>query len=91
MSSSSTAGQIDLEDLFNWLEQQPELEDIRSKAASTLCEYRPGEATPADRIQCNPDTELNQDTGPLKKLFEIVWVAGRSMRGKAFSTPELDQ
>ena len=91
MSSSRTAGQIDLEDLFNWLEQQPELEDIRSKAASTLCEYRPGEATPADRIQCNPDTELNQDTGPLKKLFEIVWVPGRSMRGKAFSTPELDQ
>jgi len=36
MSSSRTAGQIDLEDLFNWLEQQPELEDIRRKAASTL-------------------------------------------------------
>jgi len=92
MQTPKPSGNIDIEELFNWLEQQPELEDIRIQAATTVCEYRPGETTPSARIQCNSAKELATGRkGPLQKLSEVVWVPGRSMRGDAFSTPELDQ
>ena len=92
MQTPKPPGNIEIEELFNWLEQQPELEDIRTQAATTVCEYRPGETSPSARIQCNSDKELATGRkGPLQKLFEVVWVPGRSMRGDAFSTPELDQ
>jgi hypothetical protein len=83
--------QIKVEELFDWLEQQPELAHLREQAASTPCEYRPTEPTPQLRLTTNAIRELpSGDRGPLGKLWEIVWVPGRNMRGKAFSTPELD-
>jgi len=83
--------QIKVEELFDWLEQQPELAHLREQAASTPCEYRPTEPTPQLRLTTNAIRELpSDDRGPLGKLWEIVWVPGRNMRGKAFSTPELD-
>ena len=43
------------------------------------------------RLTTNAARELSSgDRSPIGKLFEIVWVPGRKMRGKAFSTPELD-
>ena len=83
--------QIKIEELFDWLEQQPELAHLREQAASTPCEYHPTEATPQLRLTTNAIREIpTRDGGPIGKLWEIVWVPGRNMRGKAFSTPELD-
>jgi hypothetical protein len=83
--------QIDIENLYDWLEQQPELAHLREQAAATPCEYRPAEPTPQLRLTTNAISELPAgNTGVIAKLWEIVWVPGRNMRGKAFSTPELD-
>lgn len=83
--------QIKVEELFDWLEQQPELAHLREQAASTPCEYRPTERSPELRLTTNAIRELpSEGHGLLGKLWQIVWVPGRNMRGKAFSTPELD-
>jgi len=83
--------QIDIENLYDWLEQQPELAHLREQAAATPCEYRPAEPTPQLRLTTNAISELpSGNTGVIAKLWEIIWVPGRNMRGKAFSTPELD-
>ena len=83
--------QIDIENLYDWLEQQPELAHLREQAAATPCEYRPAEPTPQLRLTTNAISELPAgNTGVIAKLWEIIWVPGRNMRGKAFSTPELD-
>lgn len=85
------AGKIDIEALFNWLEQQPELEHLRAKADNMLCEYKPGERTPELRITVNEKRELSSKKKSLfGKLKDVVWVPGQNMRGKAFATPELD-
>jgi len=82
---------IKIEELFDWLEQQPELAHLREQAASTPCAYQPTEPTPELRLTTNAARELSSgDRSPIGKLCEIVWVPGRKMRGKAFSTPELD-
>lgn len=83
--------QINIEDLYDWLEQQPELAHLREQAAKTPCEYRPAEPIPELRLTTNAISELpTGNTGMIAKLWEIIWVPGRNMRGKAFSTPELD-
>ena len=89
--SQSQVGKIDIEALFNWLEQQPELEHLRAKADNALCEYKPGASTPELRITVNDKREIGgKKKGFLHALKDIVWVPGQSMRGKAFATPELD-
>ena len=92
MRPSNKQHGIDAEELFNWLEQQPELADLRHQAASVMCEYRPAERNKSDRLNLlNRDIELSQNkSGPLKKLQQLIWVPGREMRGKAYSTPEMD-
>jgi len=84
-------GQVEIDKLLSWLEQQPELEPLRAKANSLLCAYHPGEANPARRIIVNDTPELNSDAKSFfQQLKEVIWVPGRSLRGKAFATPELD-
>ena len=83
--------QIDIENLYDWLEQQPELAHLREQAAATPCEYRPAEPTPQLRLTTNAISELPAgNTGVIAKLWEIIRLPGRKMRGKAFSIPELD-
>ena len=43
--------QINIEDLFDWLEQQPELAHLRKQAAATPCEYCPTEITTNLRLK----------------------------------------
>ena len=82
---------INIEDLYDWLEQQPELAYLRDQAAGTPCEYRPNEVMAELRMTTNLTSELRSaDNGIIGKFWEIIWVPGRNMRGKAFSTPELD-
>jgi hypothetical protein len=84
-------GAIDLDALFNWLEQQPELQAIRSQTDSSLCEYRPGEPKPEQRIRLKSEEDVEKNRkGFLHAIAEIVWVPGQAMRGKAYATPELD-
>lgn len=92
MTQSHREQGIDPDELFNWLEQQPELAHLREKAASAMCEYRPAEPAQASRIKLlNRQTELpSADSGFLHKLVRMIWVPGREMRGKAYSTPQLD-
>lgn len=84
-------GKVDIEALFNWIEQQPELYGIRDKADRTLCQYRPGEETPEGRIILNivPD-EGKPKAGLFHQLKEIVWVPLESIRGRAYASPQLD-
>lgn len=90
-TSQSKAGKIDIESLYSWLEQQPELEHLRTRADNMLCEYRPGERTPGQRITVNEKGELGRKRkGFFGKLRDVVWVPGENMRGKVFATPELD-
>jgi len=85
------SGKIDIEALFNWLEQQPELEHLRARADGALCEYKPGEKSPQLRITVNDKQEIGgKKKSWLRSFKEIVWVPGQSLRGKAFATPELD-
>jgi len=92
MSPSYKQRGIDPEELFNWLEQQPELAHLRHQAASVMCEYRPAEPVQAMRInQLKRSKELGRKKqGIGNKLIHLIWVPGRNMRGKAYSTPELD-
>ena len=83
--------QINVEDLFDWLEQQPELAHLRKQAAATPCEYCPTEITTDLRLTTNANIELTNEEGIIAKLRDIIWVPGRNMRGNAFSTPELDR
>ena len=83
--------QINIEDLFDWLEQQPELAHLRKQAAATPCEYCPTEITTDLRLTTNANIELTNEEGIIAKLRDIIWVPGRNMRGNAFSTPELDR
>lgn len=83
--------QIDIEDLFDWLEQQPELAQLRKQAAATPCEYCPTEITTDLRLKTKANTELANEEGIIGKFRDIIWVPGRNMRGNAFSTPELDR
>jgi hypothetical protein len=83
--------QINIEDLFDWLEQQPELAHLRKQAAATPCEYCPTEKITSMRLKTNANIELSNEEGIIGKLRDIIWVPGRIMRGKAFSTPELDR
>lgn len=70
MRPSNKQHGIDAEELFNWLEQQPELADLRHQAASVMCEYRPAERNKSDRLNLlNRDKELSQNkSGPLKNF-----------------------
>lgn len=83
-------GEIDIEALFNWISQQPELRELRAKADDTLCEYRPGEPSSELRFTMKEAREEPAKTGILQMLWQVIWVPGRNMRGKAFATPELD-
>jgi len=83
--------QINIEDLFDWLEQQPELAHLRKQAAATPCEYCPTEITTDLRLKTNANIELTNEEGIISKLRDIIWVPGRNIRGNAFSTPELDR
>ncbi|QPN66544.1 hypothetical protein [Synechococcus sp. CBW1006] len=89
--SQGKAGKIDIEALFNWLEQQPELEHLRARADGALCEYKPGEQTAQERITVNDKLEIGANKKSwFRGLKEIVWVPAQNMRGTAFATHELD-
>jgi hypothetical protein len=91
MTNSIPSGKIDIEALYNWLEQEPSLKELREKANRVTCQYRPEEKSSITRIKAPHSVELDPPrTGVLGKFRVSIWVPGRSMRGKAYATPELD-
>ena len=86
-------GSVDIEALLSWLEQQPELEHLRSRAGGIKCEYKRLESTPEQRIRpSNLDINIQSNKkGIFGKIFDQVWVPGSALRGNAYTTPQLDK
>jgi hypothetical protein len=91
MPSQRPIGDIDLDELIDWIKRRPELRHLREEADSAKVDYRPGEATPRKRIGIADDRILRSaSTGWLGGVREIVWVPVRNMRGRSYATPTTD-
>ena len=91
MSSQRPAGEIDLDDLIDWIKRRPELRHLREEADQAKVDYRPGELSPRRRIGIADDRILRtQKAGMLRQIREIVWVPVRNMRGRSYATPTSD-
>lgn len=91
MPSQRPIGDIDLDELIDWIKRRPELRHLREEADKAKVDYRPGEVTPRRRIGISDDRILRSPTtGLVGRLREIVWVPVRNMRGRSYATPTTD-
>jgi len=91
MPSKRPTGDIDLDDLIDWIKRRPELRHLRAEADKAMVDYRPGEATPRQRMGIAVDRTLRSgDQGFVRKLQNIIWVPVRNMRGRSYATPSTD-
>lgn len=91
MPSQRPIGEIDLDELIDWIKRRPELRHLRQEADQSKVDYRPGESTPRRRIGLWDDRMLSSPgSGPFGRLRDIVWVPVRNMRGKSYATPTSD-
>ena len=83
--------QPEADELISWIESQPELDYLRKQANKSLCEYFPENKTPQERIKINPRDEIEVGKeGFLRKFVNSVWVPAQNLRGKTYSSKELD-
>ena len=85
------AEKFDKKELLNWIETQPELKFIREQANRTFVSYDITEKDVNKRISVIGKNELNIKKGILQKLWELVWVPGRQLRGTSYSDENLDK
>ena len=85
------ADKFDKKELLNWIETQPELKFIRDKASRTFVSYDTSEKDINKRITVIGDMNLDIKKGLLQKLWELVWVPGRQLRGTSYSDENLDK
>ena len=85
------ADKFDKKELLNWIETQPELKFIRDKANRTFVSYDTSEKDINKRITVIGDMDLGTKKGLLQKLWELVWVPGRQLRGTSYSDENLDK
>ncbi|WP_137024433.1 hypothetical protein [Synechococcus sp. N19] len=78
------------DELIHWIESQDELKSLRRQAESSLCEYKPYEETLEDKIKVMPRNRLAVNPNPFGSILSNFWIQGRSLRGKFYSSPELD-
>lgn len=91
MAPNRPSGKVDLEELIEWIKRRPELSDIRETAEKAKADYQPGNPTPRERIILSVDRKYKPKNGSfLRPIKDIVWVPPTNMRGKAYSTPTLD-
>ena len=84
-------GQIDVQDLIDFVESRPELRHIRDEVDRALVDYRPGDETPERRLRICKDRILRTHQKGLAKQFrDLIWVPARNMRGRSYTTPSLD-
>ena len=85
------ADKFDKKELLNWIETQPELKFIREQANRTFVSYDTSEKDINKRISVIGKTELDIKKGFLTKLWELVWVPGKQLRGNSYSDENLDK
>lgn len=85
------ADKFDKKELLNWIETQPELKFIREQANRTFVSYDMTEKDVNKRISVIGKNELNIKKGIFQKLWELVWVPGRQLRGTSYSDENLDK
>ena len=85
------ADKFDKKELLNWIETQPELKFIREQANRTFVSYDMTEKDVNKRISVIDKNELNIKKGIFQKLWELVWVPGRQLRGTSYSDENLDK
>jgi hypothetical protein len=91
MPSQRPIGDIDLDELIEWIKRRPELRHLRDEADRAKVDYRPGEASPRKRIGIAVDRILRSpDAGLFGRLRSVVWVPVRNMRGRSYATPTTD-
>lgn len=91
MPSQRPIGDIDLDELIDWIKRRPELRYLREEADKAKVDYRPGELTPRKRIRIADDRILHSPSpGLVGRVREIVWVPVRNMRGRSYATPTSD-
>ena len=91
MAKQRPSGEVDLDELIEWIKRRPELADIRKAADKAKADYQPDNATPRERIILSVDRQYKpKNSSFINSLKEIIWVPPSSMRGKAYSTPTLD-
>jgi len=78
-------------ELLNWIETQPELNFIREKANKTFVSYDTNEKEVNRRISVIGKNELDIKKGIFQRLWELVWVPGRQLRGTSYSDENLDK
>lgn len=91
MPSERPIGEIDLDDLIDWIKRRPELRHLRDEADQAKVDYRPGEMSPRRRIIIAEDRVLRSaKRGFIGQLQDIIWVPVRNMRGRSYATPTSD-
>ena len=85
------ADKFDKKELLNWIETQPELKFIREQANRTFVSYDTSEKDVNKRISVIGKNELDTKKGLMQKLWELVWVPGKQLRGTSYSDENLDK
>ena len=85
------ADKFDKKELLNWIETQPELKFIREQANRTFVSYDMSEKDVNKRVSVIGKNELDIKKGIFQKLWELVWVPGRQLRGTSYSDENLDK
>ena len=85
------ADKFDKKELLNWIETQPDLKFIREQANRTFVSYDTSEKDLNKRISLLGTKELDIKKGVFQKLWELIWVPGRQLRGTSYSDENLDK
>ena len=92
MPKSRPVGNVDLEQLSSWIKRRPELKDLCKLADNAKVDYRPGGNSLRERLIISTDRRLDYKSGSaLANFTSLIWVPGRSLRGKSYATPSLDK
>ena len=77
--------------LLSWIKSHPDLEHIRKLANQTRVQYNKNEKDPSKRIKVFNRAKYKTKKSVFKGFRELIWLPARSLRGKAYSDPNLDQ
>ena len=85
------ADKFNKQELLNWIETQPELKFIREQANRTFVSYDTSEKDVNKRISVIGKNELITKKGVLQRLWELIWVPGKQLRGTSYADENLDK
>lgn len=80
----------DRDQLLNWIKSQPELTFLRKKANETRIIYDKKTDEITNRVKVYKEPTYKPNENKLGKLFELIWVPGRKLRGKAYGDTNFD-